>query len=189
MNEFGDTAVCSSSRHCPLTCLYGSLRTSKVCPDSREDGHRLMRTVTQRRQSTYPPPTTLLSSRKSSLSLRTDACAAVSRTLVSRPSKGSCRRRVPSTTFCSRRRASLTQVSRSNRAGDRTLAETFAGPIASLFWQNEEYAMGLGRDIHLDGVVCVVDAVFGKQVTHSSLYACFPSQGETCVANGRRPFG
>lgn len=38
------------------------------------------------------------------------------------------------------------------------------GPIASMFWQNEEYAMGLGRDIHLDGVVCVVDAVFGKQV-------------------------
>ena len=38
------------------------------------------------------------------------------------------------------------------------------GPIASMFWQNEEYAMGLGRDIHLDGVVCVVDAVFGQQV-------------------------
>ena len=42
------------------------------------------------------------------------------------------------------------------------------GPIASLFWQNEEYAMGLGHDIHLDGVVCVVDAVFGDQVR--SLY-------------------
>lgn len=33
-----------------------------------------------------------------------------------------------------------------------------------MFWQNEEYSMGLGRDIRLDGVVCVVDAVFGKQV-------------------------
>ena len=39
-----------------------------------------------------------------------------------------------------------------------------AGPIASMFWQNEEFAQGLGRDIHLDGVVCVVDAVFGKKV-------------------------
>ena len=38
------------------------------------------------------------------------------------------------------------------------------GPIASMFWQNEEFSMGLGRDIHLDGVVCVVDAVFGQQV-------------------------
>ncbi|KAH9942912.1 cobW-domain-containing protein [Amylocystis lapponica] len=37
------------------------------------------------------------------------------------------------------------------------------GPIASMFWQNEEYAMGLGKDIHLDGVVCVVDAVFGRK--------------------------
>lgn len=39
-----------------------------------------------------------------------------------------------------------------------------SGPIASMFWQNEEFAMGLGRDIHLDGVVCVVDAVFGRKV-------------------------
>lgn len=41
-----------------------------------------------------------------------------------------------------------------------------AGPIASTFWQNEEYGMGLGKDIALDGVVCVVDAVFGLQVRH-----------------------
>ena len=32
-----------------------------------------------------------------------------------------------------------------------------------MFWQNEEFAMGLAHDIHLDGVVCVVDAVFGRQ--------------------------
>lgn len=38
------------------------------------------------------------------------------------------------------------------------------GPIASMFWLNEEYAAGLGRQISLDGVVCVVDAVFGQQV-------------------------
>jgi len=38
------------------------------------------------------------------------------------------------------------------------------GPIAAIFWHNEEFAMGLGRDIVLDGVVCVVDAIFGEQV-------------------------
>ncbi len=40
----------------------------------------------------------------------------------------------------------------------------YAGPIAAMFWHNEEYATGLGSDIYLDGVVCVVDAVFGEQV-------------------------
>lgn len=38
------------------------------------------------------------------------------------------------------------------------------GPIAAMFWHNEEFATGLGSDITLDAVVCVVDAVFGKQV-------------------------
>lgn len=50
---------------------------------------------------------------------------------------------------------------------DHILLETTGladpGPIASVFWQNEELAMGLGKDIHLDGVVCVVDAVFGRK--------------------------
>jgi len=50
---------------------------------------------------------------------------------------------------------------------DHILLETTGladpGPIASMFWQNEEYTTGLGRDIHLDGVVCVVDAVFGQK--------------------------
>ncbi|KAL6302812.1 cobW-domain-containing protein, partial [Sparassis latifolia] len=50
---------------------------------------------------------------------------------------------------------------------DHILLETTGladpGPIASVFWQNEEFAMGLGKDIHLDGVVCVVDAVFGRK--------------------------
>ncbi|CDO76094.1 hypothetical protein BN946_scf184649.g20 [Trametes cinnabarina] len=39
---------------------------------------------------------------------------------------------------------------------DHILLETTGladpGPIASMFWQNEEFSMGLGRDIHLDGV-------------------------------------
>ena len=35
-----------------------------------------------------------------------------------------------------------------------------------MFWQNEEYATGLRREISLDGVICVVDAVFGKKVSY-----------------------
>ncbi|KAG6879227.1 hypothetical protein C0992_004288 [Termitomyces sp. T32_za158] len=50
---------------------------------------------------------------------------------------------------------------------DHILLETTGladpGPIASIFWHNEEFASGLGRDIVLDGVICVVDAFFGKQ--------------------------
>lgn len=38
------------------------------------------------------------------------------------------------------------------------------GPIAAMFWQNEEFAMGLGKEIYLDGVICVVDAVFAEKV-------------------------
>lgn len=34
------------------------------------------------------------------------------------------------------------------------------GPIASIFWHNEE----MSEEILLDGVVCVVDGVFGLQV-------------------------
>jgi hypothetical protein len=33
-----------------------------------------------------------------------------------------------------------------------------------MFWQNEEFGSGLGAEIRLDGVVCLVDAVFGLQV-------------------------
>lgn len=33
-----------------------------------------------------------------------------------------------------------------------------------MFWHNEEYSMGLGKDMYLDGVVCLVDAVYGKRV-------------------------
>ena len=50
------------------------------------------------------------------------------------------------------------------------------GPIAGNFWVNEEYASGeveregsgrgkgLGGEMYLDGVVVVVDAVFGEKV-------------------------
>jgi G3E family GTPase len=41
------------------------------------------------------------------------------------------------------------------------------GPIASMFWLNEEYSVGLRKQISLDGVVCVVDAAFGQQVNPS----------------------
>ncbi len=45
------------------------------------------------------------------------------------------------------------------------------GPIASLFWQNEEYSTGLA-DIVLDSVICVVDAVFGQQVSERGFCSC-----------------
>ncbi|KIJ54866.1 hypothetical protein M422DRAFT_240955 [Sphaerobolus stellatus SS14] len=52
-------------------------------------------------------------------------------------------------------------------AFDHILLETTGladpGPIAAMFWQNEEYAEGLGRVIALDGVICVVDAVFAEK--------------------------
>ncbi|KAI0720542.1 cobW-domain-containing protein, partial [Cerioporus squamosus] len=63
--------------------------------------------------------------------------------------------------------AAIEKLMQRKGAFDHILLETTGladpGPIASMFWQNEEYSMGLGREIHLDGVVCVVDAVFGRQ--------------------------
>ncbi|KAI0826873.1 cobW-domain-containing protein [Trametes gibbosa] len=63
--------------------------------------------------------------------------------------------------------AAIEKLMQRKGAFDHILLETTGladpGPIASMFWQNEEFSMGLGRDIHLDGVVCVVDAVFGRQ--------------------------
>lgn len=59
-----------------------------------------------------------------------------------------------------------------------------------MFWQNEEFAQGLGKDIHLDGVVCVVDAVFGKKVSQNISLVHPKSNFVNAligVANGRRP--
>ena len=47
------------------------------------------------------------------------------------------------------------------------------GPIAASFWQNEELATGLGKDITLDGVVCMVDCVFGQKVSLVSFWKKF----------------
>ncbi|KAG5636394.1 hypothetical protein H0H81_008228 [Sphagnurus paluster] len=63
--------------------------------------------------------------------------------------------------------AAIEKLMQRKGAFDHILLETTGladpGPIASIFWHNEELAAGLGRDIKLDGVVCVVDAVFGAQ--------------------------
>lgn len=63
--------------------------------------------------------------------------------------------------------AAIEKLMKRKGAFDYILLETTGvadpGPIAAMFWHNEEYAMGLGNDIYLDGVVCVVDAVFGEQ--------------------------
>ncbi|KAJ8583735.1 CobW domain-containing protein [Rhizopogon salebrosus TDB-379] len=63
--------------------------------------------------------------------------------------------------------AAIEKLMQKKGAFDHILLETTGladpGPIASMFWLNEEYAAGLAREIVLDGVVCVVDAVFGKK--------------------------
>ncbi|KAG6887721.1 hypothetical protein C0995_013315 [Termitomyces sp. Mi166 len=63
--------------------------------------------------------------------------------------------------------AAIEKLMQRKGAFDHILLETTGiadpGPIASIFWHNEEFASGLGRDIVLDGVICVVDAFFGKQ--------------------------
>lgn len=63
--------------------------------------------------------------------------------------------------------AAIEKLMQRKGAFDYILLETTGladpGPIASIFWHNEEFAAGLGQDITLDGVVCVVDSVFGKQ--------------------------
>jgi hypothetical protein len=62
---------------------------------------------------------------------------------------------------------------------------SFEGPIASIFWRNEEFNRGGGKDIVLDGIVCVVDAVFGKQV--GTLAECRMYFIHILAANGDRP--
>ncbi|THV03827.1 CobW domain-containing protein [Dendrothele bispora CBS 962.96] len=61
--------------------------------------------------------------------------------------------------------AAIEKLMERKGAFDHILLETTGladpGPIAAMFWKNEEYGMGLGNDIALDGVICVVDAVFG----------------------------
>ncbi|KAG5642415.1 hypothetical protein DXG03_002817 [Asterophora parasitica] len=63
--------------------------------------------------------------------------------------------------------AAIEKLMRRRGAFDHILLETTGladpGPIASIFWHNEEFASGLGSHIVLDGVVCLVDAFFGTQ--------------------------
>ncbi|KIK80284.1 hypothetical protein PAXRUDRAFT_833613 [Paxillus rubicundulus Ve08.2h10] len=63
--------------------------------------------------------------------------------------------------------AAIEKLMERKGAFDHIILETTGladpGPIASMFWLNEEYSEGLSRQISLDGVVCVVDAVFGQQ--------------------------
>ncbi len=58
--------------------------------------------------------------------------------------------------------AAIEKLMQRKGAFDYILLETTGladpGPIASMFWQNEEFSMEVGKDIVLDGVVCVVDA-------------------------------
>ncbi len=61
--------------------------------------------------------------------------------------------------------AAIEQLMRRRGRFDYILLETTGladpGPIASIFWHNED----LSGEISLDGVVCVVDGVFGEKVS------------------------
>ncbi|VDB85559.1 unnamed protein product [Peniophora sp. CBMAI 1063] len=63
--------------------------------------------------------------------------------------------------------AAIEDLMKRRGAFDYILLETTGladpGPIAGMFWLNEEYGKGQGWDIGLDGVVCVVDGVYGLQ--------------------------
>ncbi|KAF8440896.1 CobW domain-containing protein [Boletus edulis BED1] len=63
--------------------------------------------------------------------------------------------------------AAIEKLMERKGAFDHIILETTGladpGPIASMFWLNEEYSAGLRKQISLDGVVCVVDAAFGQQ--------------------------
>ncbi|ELU38988.1 CobW domain-containing protein [Rhizoctonia solani AG-1 IA] len=60
--------------------------------------------------------------------------------------------------------AAIENLMRKQGAFDYLMLETTGladpGPIAAMFWQNEDFS----EDIALDGVVCVVDGVFGLKV-------------------------
>lgn len=74
--------------------------------------------------------------------------------------------------------AAIENLMKRKGAFDYILLETTGladpGPIAGIFWHNEEYSMGLGKDIYLDGVVCLVDAVYGQRQIEED----YASEGE-----------
>jgi G3E family GTPase len=65
--------------------------------------------------------------------------------------------------------ASIEKLMEKKGSFDYILLETTGladpAPVAALFWQNEEYvAADLSSQIALDGVICIVDSVFGLEV-------------------------
>lgn len=57
-----------------------------------------------------------------------------------------------------------------------------------MFWHNEEFSSGLGSEISLDGVVCVVDAVYGQKACLLREPSCANTQ-QHFAANGGRSSG
>lgn len=53
-----------------------------------------------------------------------------------------------------------------------------------MFWQNEDFSGGLGTQIRLDSVICVVDSVFGIKVKHN--YQVDAIHSHITTANRRR---
>lgn len=66
-------------------------------------------------------------------------------------------------------------------AFDHILLETTGladpAPLVELFWRNEEYVAGLANQISLDGVICIVDAVYGLSVRYANSYLANSSNG------------
>jgi G3E family GTPase len=77
-------------------------------------------------------------------------------------------------------------------AFDHILLETTGladpAPIVELFWRNEEYAAGLANQISLDGVICVVDAVYGSSVCYAPSY-CLTTLSEALKTADSNRFG
>lgn len=166
MNEFGDTAVCALGP-CPSADpnLIFNPRTSNVCP---------RHTILGGRNDVTKDP-----ARAINVSSGSDPLAQSSEEFLELSNGCLC---------CSIKDsgvAAIEKLMQRKGAFDYILLETTGladpgtssilaiqcphhavcqGPIASIFWRNEEFNRGKGKDIVLDGVVCVVDAVFGKQV-------------------------
>jgi len=75
-------------------------------------------------------------------------------------------------------------------AFDHILLETTGladpAPIVEIFWRNEEYVAGLANQITLDGVICIVDAVYGLSVRYTNSHSLsISSKGQKTATPNR----
>ena len=86
--------------------------------------------------------------------------------------------------------ASIEKLMEKKGAFDHILLETTGladpAPIVELFWRNEEYVAGLANQISLDGVICIVDAVYGLSVRYTNSYSLSILSKGQVTANSNR---